>query len=300
MGSIKKYRLPLALLVLVLGGSFVALSSSAQAVTQQQSGSTSTGFEGTIPGPVPTQAATITVPKTGQSFSSIPINVAGLCPKGLLVEIFKNDVFAGSVQCPGGSYSVQIDLFSGKNDLVARVYDSLNQAGPDSNMVSVIFNNTVPTSGPRVSLLTAYAKRGANPGETLAWPLTVSGGSPPYAISADWGDKSRIQLTTMLIPGNFDLNHIYNSSGVYNVIFQATDANGQSAYLQVVGIGNGPIQQTTNANQTAGTTTTITKKVLLWWPIIVLFILAVVAFWLGKRHETATIRKRIHSGKNPF
>lgn len=296
--GVKKHFLSSALTAFVCAGLLVALPGSVLAATQQLSGST--GIEGTISGPAPTQAATITVPKTGQSFSSIPINVAGLCPKGLLVEIFKNDVFAGSVQCTTGSYSLQIDLFSGKNDLVARVYDSLNQGGPDSNKVSVTFNDNVPTSGPRISLITAYAKKGANPNETLTWPLTVSGGSPPYAISADWGDKSKAQLTSMLTPGNFDLNHVYNSSGVYNVIFQATDANGQSAYLQVVGIGNGPIQQTTNTNQAAGTTKVITNKVILWWPIIVLFVMIITAFWLGKRHETTTIKKRIRSGKQPF
>jgi hypothetical protein len=291
--GMKKHLLSFTLLLSVAAVS----TGSVLALTQQQSGST--GLEGTVLGSAPTQAATITVPKNGQSFSSVPVNVAGLCPQGLLVEIFKNNVFAGSVQCSNGSYSIQIDLFSGKNDLVARVYDSLNQAGPDSNTVSVTFNDSVAISGPRISLITAYAKRGANPKETLTWPLTISGGTPPYAISADWGDKSRIQLTSLQTPGDFEQQHIYNTSGSYNIIFQATDANGQSAYLQVVGISNGPIQQTTGANQ-AGGTTTIIKRVILWWPIIVLFILTVIAFWLGKRHETETIKKRLHSGKNPF
>lgn len=296
--GMKKHNFSLIQSAFLLVSLLIVASGSALAVTQQQTGST--GIEGTVSGSAPTQAATITVPKNGQSFSSIPIDVAGLCPKGLLVEIFKNNVFAGSVQCSNGSYSVQIDLFSGKNDLVAKVYDSLNQAGPDSNKVSVTLNDTVAISGPRISLTTAYAKRGANPNETLTWPLTVSGGSPPYAISADWGDKSIAQLTSLQIPGNFEQKHTYNSSGIYKIIFQATDTKGQSAYLQVVGIGNGPIQQTTNANQAVGSTTVVTKKVILWWPLIVLFALTLVAFWLGKRHETETLKKRLHSGKQPF
>src|SRR5690242_1358127 len=88
------------------------LGASVQAVTKQQIGAT--GVEGTVPGPPPSHAATIDVPKDGQSFSNIPINVSGLCPINTLVEIYKNNVFSGSAECVRGSYSLQIDLFDGR------------------------------------------------------------------------------------------------------------------------------------------------------------------------------------------
>src|SRR4051812_22555348 len=83
----------LVLFGLSLAG-FLCIASPSSAVLQQQSGST--GVEGLINGPPPTQAPTITVPGSGQTFSNIPITVSGLCPKGLLVEVFKNGVFSGS------------------------------------------------------------------------------------------------------------------------------------------------------------------------------------------------------------
>jgi hypothetical protein len=94
------------------------------------------GVEGQITGAAPTKAATIGVPGNGQHFGSLPITVSGSCQTGVLVEIFDNNVFVGSVLCRGGSYSLQIDLFDGQNDLVARVYDALNQQGPDSATVT--------------------------------------------------------------------------------------------------------------------------------------------------------------------
>ena len=53
-----------------------------------------------------------------------------------------------------GSYEVAIDLFSSKNDLVARHYDDLDQGGPDSNLVSVTFNDNAakPEIAARISL----------------------------------------------------------------------------------------------------------------------------------------------------
>jgi hypothetical protein len=257
----------------------------------------SVGLQGEIKGNPPKTAAVITVPGNGQVFTNTPITVAGICPKGVLVEIYKNNVFSGSVNCDNGSFTLQIDLFDGRNDLVAKVFDSLNQAGPDSNTVSVTFNTSKPTVGPRITLTTAYAKRGAIPGTTLTYPVTVSGGIGPYAINVDWGDKTNSDLMSKPFAGEIELEHIYKQAGIYNVIIKATDANGNTAFLQVVGIGNGPIQQTDK--NTAGTTTVVQTH-LIWWPLVLALILILIAFWLGKRQQLEQIRARLRAGLRPF
>src|ERR1039458_1665129 len=103
-------------------------------------GSGSIGLQGTISTAPPTRGATIAIPSNGAVFTAVPITVSGLCPSNLLVKIFSNNIFVGSTVCSNGSYSLQVDLFGGRNGLVARVYDSLGQAGPDSNTVTVTFN----------------------------------------------------------------------------------------------------------------------------------------------------------------
>lgn len=287
----------IATIALVLGLLGPVLPKTAQAATQQQSGAV--GVEGTIPSNPPTQAPTITTPTNGQVFTTLPITVAGLCPSGLLIEVFKNGVFSGSAQCSGGSFSIKIDLFSGRNDLIARAYDALNQAGPDSNKVTVTFEGSLPQNGPGISLTTSYAKRGAAPGDTLTWPITISGGAPPYAISVDWGDKSAPDLLSQKTAGDVTLQHIYNQSGVFNIIIKATDANGSAAFLQVVGIGNGPIQQTANTNKPASATTTTSNKVLIII-LIIAFPLLLSSFWLGQKHQLQVIRARLRKGERPF
>jgi hypothetical protein len=215
-----------------------------------------------------------------------------------LVEVFDNGVFVGSANCVNGSFSLQIGLFNGKNDLIARMYDALNQAGPNSNKVSVIFNNALPASGPRPTLTTAYAKRGADPGSVLTWPITLSGGKGPYAISIGWGDKSAQDLISRSTPGTFNIKHTYAQPGIFNIVIKATDSDGASAFLQVVGISNGPIQQTQDTNNPGAKT--VTKKEIIWWPLAVTFVLTIIAFWLGKRHQLETIRGRLHRGERPI
>jgi hypothetical protein len=286
------------LAAIAVGVFILALSHLALAAPPPQNPQTgSVGLQGEIPSAPPANGATITVPGNGQNFTTTPITVAGSCPAGLLVEIFKNNVFSGSTPCNGGSFSLQIDLFDGKNDLVARVYDPLNQSGPDSNTVSVNFNANKPSPGPRIFLTSAYAKRGALPGATLSWPITLSGGAGPYAISIDWGDKSSPDLISRSFAGDFNVDHVYKAAGVYTVIMKATDVNGEAAFLQVVGVGNGPILQT-GTNNKDSTTKTITK--IIWWPLLIALVMIVSAFWLGRRNKVEEIRARLRKGLKPF
>lgn len=286
----KRYSLLLLIgvfLTLSFGGAKVLAQVSTPAVNPQAG---SVGLEGTIPSAPPTIGATITLPTNGQSFTTLPITVRGLCPGDLLVEIFKNNVFGGSTQCSGGSYSVTIDLFSGKNDLVARVFDALDQAGPDSNIVTVTFNDVnFNVFGPSVSLTSEFARRGANPGAKLDWPIILTGGTGPYAISTDWGDGSSNELISREFPGTFNISHKYDSSGVYRILIKATDKNGGTAYLQLVAVTNGkPSQKAATDNSK-----TIYIVRVLWWPAAVAIPLIIATFWLGRRHELYELRKRL-------
>lgn len=268
------------------------LSGSAHALTNPQGNST--GLTGAVASAAPSTAPTISTPTNGQTFTNVPITVSGLCKTGLLVKVFDNNVFMGSAICENGSYSIQIDLFSGENDIVVRQYDALDQSSPDSNVVRVTFNdNQFNPSGSALLILTSdYARRGANPGETLTWPISLSGGNGPYAISVDWGDNKATTLMSLELPGTFNIQHVYDTAGEYSVIIKATDKNGLTAYLQVVAVANGAI--TSSSNSTAsnnGSTTVITK--VLWLPSLVMLPLLLVSFWLGRKHALLVLRKHL-------
>ncbi len=286
------YRITLSLILALC----LSVFSTAPAYAQRSSTPTqqgATGLQGTIPSPPPTTAATISTPVNGRTFTTTPVEVSGLCTKGLLVKVFSNNIFVGSVQCENNHYSIQVDLFAGDNVLVAKVYDALDQAGPDSNSVTVNFQDTTFSAfGQRVSLTSNFAKNGANVGSTLTWPIVLSGGSGPYAISIDWGDGSALELKSLPFIGEFDITHVYKTAGVYRVIVKATDSKGTAAFLQLVGVGNGQTSQggTSGAN-TGGTGAT--RYVYVWWPVMLLIPFAVVAFWIGRKFEVVAIHRRL-------
>lgn len=270
---------------------YLAPVRAASPVENPQAGSV--GLEGRIPSKPPTQAPTISTPTNGQSFTQTPITVAGLCPRGLLIKVFANNVFVGSVMCDSGSYTILVDLFAGQNDIVARAYDAFDQAGPDSNIVKVTFNDTQfsPFGGSLLSLTSSYAQRGSNPGETLTWPVILSGGTGPYAISVDWGDNKAPDLISRQFAGTIDLKHVYSAAGVYRVIVKATDKNGLTAYLQLVAIANGAIITNVPADESEKKPQVVTR--VLWLPAAASVLLIFVAFWLGRRYELAALRKRL-------
>jgi hypothetical protein len=263
-----------------------------------QSGSV--GLQGQISTPPPTVGPSITLPSNGQNFTTLPVTVNGLCPNDLLVKVFKNNVFAGSVQCKNGSYSIVIDLFNGQNELVARAYDALDQASPDSNKITVAFGDNRQGTPSRVTLTSNFAKRGANPKETLTWPIIISGGSSPYALSVDWGDGKTPDLISQPFPGTFEIKHIYDTPGVYNMIIKATDKDGGVAFLQLVAIANGSITQSGQAGSDEDGGAQAPKTKILWQPTALSIPLIISTFWLGKKYELKLIRKKIERGDRPF
>ncbi len=167
MRHITQKLLPTAVLSLLLVvGAVATVHGQIGSPNPQQSGTT--GLQGKVSSPPPTTPATITTPATGRSFNTTPITVSGLCKTGLLVKIFSNNIFVGSADCAGGSYSIQVDIFGGSNELVAKVYDALDQEGPESNKVTVTFQDTqFAAFGQRITLSSNLAKLGAPVGSQL-------------------------------------------------------------------------------------------------------------------------------------
>ncbi len=252
------------------------------------------GLQGTVKTPPPKNPASIATPANGQSFSNMPLTVSGICTAGLLVKVFSNNVFVGSVQCVNGSYSLQISLFDGTNEIIARIFDALDQPGPDSSTVTVTYNNAqFASSGiSQFTLSSIYALRGANPGEQLKWPITINGGTAPYALSVDWGDGKPATLYSEPFSGNVTISHAYSSAGTYTVVVKGTDKLGQTAFLQLVGQANGAVSQSSTKASDKGATVIATTKVL-WAPAAICIPLIFVSFWLGRRYELAALRRHL-------
>lgn len=288
---------PLAGMLVVVGFALSVFSSSVWSATPYDGPeSGSVGLTGIMPGKPPTTAATIQKPANGQHFSTSPVTIAGTCPEDTLVEIFKNDIFAGSTICDEkGKYSLDVDLLIGQNIIVARVYDALNQAGPDSNQITVYYDALPPQSdsltsfnfgGNQLLLNTDAVFRGTFPEQTLTVPLDVLGGTPPYAINVEWGDA-----TNKVVPRNdnatFNIDHVYKKAGTFQVIFQATDAGGRVAFLTVAAIVNG------QPDPAAATTTPIASvnQLLVLWPLFTGAVAVVASFWLGEQREKQMLKK---------
>ena len=262
------------------------------------------GLEATKPQPPPTEGATITTPGNGASFSSSPITVNGICPKGLLVQVFNNGVLVGAVMCTNGSFTMQVSLFAGANELSAIVYDDLDQAGPTSPIVTINYTDTRFTAfGALITLTSSYGRRSAAAGSPLSWPLQLSGGAGPYAFSIDWGDGSKPELKSQALAGLVTISHAYKKAGIYQVNVKVTDVNGVSAFLQLIAVANGKVDSTTSgaaAGDTSGSKTSTPPPQILWIPTAVSLILLVPSYWLGRRSQMISIRNKMLKERDSY
>jgi hypothetical protein len=145
-----------------------------------------------------------------------------------------------------------------------------------------------------VALSSIYAERGAPPGQELDWPILLSGGAGPYAVSVDWGDSSPSTLFSQDAPGTFTIKHIYQTAGIYKIIIKATDKNGSTAFLQLVGQATGATQ----SNNSKGGSAALVKVEVLWWPALLMVPLIFASFWVGRRHELFTLRKQLEKSRD--
>jgi hypothetical protein len=294
--------LPLAVLLLAVGlllGVYTAYAAS----PGPEAGSV--GLSGIVPGKPPTTGATIDSPREGARFSTTPVTVSGTCPKNTLVEVFKNNIFAGSTPCrDDGKYSLDIDLLIGPNILVARVYDDLNQPGPDSNQPTVHYDALPAQAGPLTSLDFGGAQlllntdavfRGVFPGQDLSVPVDILGGTPPYAINFQWGDSSN-KVVPRANNQSFTAGHVYTNPGTYQISIQGSDANGRVAFLTVAAIVNGQsVVATGDTNGKASVSNVTMARLLALWPLYASAVAISISFWLGERRE-----KHILQGVGPI
>lgn len=276
--------------LMILSGALSISNNEHVGAQSRQSGSV--GIEGRISTDPPRQGAIISFPTDGSVVNGTTTTVTGICPSGLIVKIFRNGIFAGATQCINGSFSIQIDLFSGVNELIARVYDDLDQAGPDSNIVRVTVPAGAAPFANQMFLTSPYAKQGVTPGQTLTWPITLTGGNGPYALTIDWGDGKTTDLLSRQFAGTFNIEHVYDSPGVYIITIRATDKDGRVAFLQLIGVANGPLSQN-SSGQNSDDGLALVKTKILWIPMLLAIPLIASAFWLGRRHELYVLRKRL-------
>ncbi len=285
---------------------YVMLVPSAHALTPMQNPAPqpgSYGLEATKKQAPPTTGATITTPGNGASFASSPITVTGICPTGLLVQVYDNGVMVGALMCTGGSFSIQVSLFPGANELTAIVYDDLDQPGPTSAAVTVNYADThFVAFSQQVTLTSSYGRRSAPAGSTLTWPLQLSGGTGPYAMSIDWGDGSKPVLKSQALAGLVSIDHAYAKAGIYQVNITVTDANGVVAFLQLVAIASGKIDTTTPATNSGTTAPAKTAAVpVMYWAVYAgLFVLLLPVYWLGRRSMLISIRNRMAKERDEY
>jgi hypothetical protein len=119
--------------------------------------------------------------------------------------------------------------------------------------------------------------------------ITIVGGVGPYAVAWDWGD-GQTSLSSQALEGGVTASHVYSRPGNYRVIVRVTDSAGNSAFLQLVTVVNGPADPLgTNGGKGSGA---LPGALVAIWPIFALAVLMVVFFWLGELRQAVKQRRK--------
>lgn len=135
---------------------------------------------------------------------------------------------------------------------------------------------SLPTSG-EVHIAVVCIPRLFGSGVQQVLGILVWGGTPPYAISINWGNGIENTLLSITEPGYYKSSFSYAFPGIYRVDFLIKDKDGESAVVQSSVQVNG-----TTANPT---TNNITQDGISWLktpvPLYVMAVAITLGFWGG-------------------
>lgn len=205
----------------------------------------------TVPAPMPAGVPEITSPTDGMTISGDSVNVSGTCPvitPAIIVAIYRDSTLIGSTECRAdGAFFVAVPLAYGANVLTATVVTITGGIGGTSAPVTVTHPQPViPTiGGQSVGQLADMALPIhitspdkfvlLGPDGSAAWHGSISGGTPPYAVSIEWGD-GETDKHTITDHAERLYTHRYGTLHPYSITVRVTDARDGTSTFRTVAV----------------------------------------------------------------
>ncbi|HEV2412665.1 MAG TPA: hypothetical protein VGS28_02550 [Candidatus Saccharimonadales bacterium] len=283
-GETRRSKLVASLMLLL---SFILVLGIANyAYVYAQTGSVS--ITGSVKGPAPSTPPTIDSPVNGSQLTGPgTVEVKGGCTAGLVVGIYRNNLFAGSGLCqPNGTFAIEIDLLACQNNIVAYQYNSNNQPSPPSSVVGVFYSSSTSCSSSTSPLIIeySYSLEGIFVNQPFYLPIHFAGGVAPYAVSVDWGDGST-SVFSRQNTDQFTVEHTYAKAGHFTVVIQVADKAGHEAFMQFVLLVNGPLSPSNVVTHVLGAPVTF-KETIIATNIVALVIGLLIGVFITKRLAT--------------
>ena len=143
-----------------------------------------------------------------------------------------------------------------------------------------------------------YSYQAHHTGQTFTFSMGVGGGTAPFDVVVDWGDKQQTKLTRN-DQNSFLVTHTYNESADYPIIVTMTDANGTSSSLQLLAVVRDTLTPAAVTKPDSGPAALLgDMKRFLWviWPVYIAVMLMVVSYWIGEQEAYNRLwSRRAHS-----
>lgn len=238
----------------------VALFSIFLAGFQQAAGADQLNISAKVAAQVPVQPATITPPAAPTTNSPI-VTITGTCEittPASIVSITSGGMLLGSTVCDSaGTFSIEVTLRPGENQLIAHTVNITDDYGPDGIPITINYisptkpptehiadgvtpTNSAPVATPQsniagLKIISKYSYITYGPGKDAQWVGSFQGGAEPYTVVIDWGD-GEVTNHANIGPNEQRFNHHYTSYATYFMTVTVTDKDGRSIKQQLAAV----------------------------------------------------------------
>ena len=141
-----------------------------------------------------------------------------------------------------------------------------------------------------------YHYQAHSAGQSVEWQLGLTGGTPPYNLSIDWGDGTT-GSTSRPDGSTFTLSHAYTKLSAadqnFTVLITVVDARGATTTIQLVAVVKATAAlANTHRTLFGGLVSFVRQWLWVVWPAYIAVVLMVVSFWIGEREAYRQFMER--------
>ncbi|HTH72038.1 MAG TPA: hypothetical protein VL737_01600, partial [Candidatus Pristimantibacillus sp.] len=141
-----------------------------------------------------------------------------------------------------------------------------------------------------------YHYQAHSAGQSVDWQLGLTGGTPPYNLSIDWGDGTTSSINRP-DSSEFKLSHAYTKLSAtdqnFTVLIAVVDARGATTTIQLVAVVKATAAlANTHRTLFGGLVSFVRQWLWVVWPAYIAVVLMVISFWIGEREAYRQFMER--------
>jgi hypothetical protein len=237
--------------------------------------------------------------------NSNQVVISGSCPiahPDVIVVVTRDNQTVGSAVCNSGSFSVSVTMVLGVNIFIPTYVTIVGDYGPAGQPITVTYQPPTTTpigggqggsraaTGEELTLKIGVPFIAYKANQSISFSISVSGGTPPYALVISWGDGTE-DAHALQTAEQRTVTHTYTNAAQRSVQIKVVDKAGTIRRYSLAAVST-TLSLTYGTPQIKSDTFLSQRAITNIWVVYGSVLALVILLWLIDRYELKLVAKK--------